>query len=491
MNAYPRVLRDAIFRTDFYAFAQKAFEILYPSLQLQLTWHLELIAQDLVDVMNGKERRLIVNAPPRSLKSFLGSVAFPAFVLGRNPALQMICVSYAQDLANDFSTACRRLMESDFYRTLFPSVRLIKSTENELQTDAGGFRYATSVGGGLTGRGADILIIDDPLNANQAYSESVRTGVNDWYSQTLLSRLNDKQKGAIVVIMQRLHQYDFTGYLLEQGGEWKHRKLPASAPKDTPISLPGRQFIWKQGEPLQPQREPISLLEKIKKDMGLPRFSAQMDQEPVPESGNMLRKDWLKFCEVSPSRQPGGMIVQSWDTAVKATEASKFSVCLTFLIHNKNEYHLIDVFRQKLEFPELNKLVIAHAQKYNADVIIIEDQSSGSSLIQTAKRNGLQGVVPVRPDTDKRTRMYNQTPKLEAGSLILPKSAPWVSDFLEEYLAFPDGRYNDQIDALSQFLSWRTNKENCVFNFDFGHGDEPEGAPSGELIADLFRRRRG
>ena len=115
--------------------------------------------------------------------------------------------------------------------------------------------------------------------------------------------------------------------------------------------------------------------------------------------------------------------MQSWDTAVKATEASKFSVCLTFLIHNKNEYHMIDVFRQKLEFPELNKLVIAHAQKYNADVIIIEDQSSGSSLIQTAKRNGLQGVVPVRPDTDKPTRMYNQTPKLEAGSLILPKSA--------------------------------------------------------------------
>jgi predicted phage terminase large subunit-like protein len=452
-----------------------------------LAWYLELVAQDLVDVMDGKERRLIVNAPPRSLKSFVASVAFVAFALGHNPRLEIICVSYSQDLANALAAMCRRLMESDFYRRLFPRVRLIKSTENELQTDAGGFRYATSIGGTLTGRGGDILIIDDPLNANQAYSDSVRTGVNEWYSQTLLSRLNDKQKGAIIVIMQRLHQYDFTGYLLEQDG-WKHRKLPAIAPRDTLIALPSRQFIWKQGEPLRPQREPISALEKLKKDLGLPRFNAQILQEPVSESGNMLKGDWLKYCEISPFRQPGDVIVLSLDTAVKATEASKFTVCLTFLVRNKNEYYLIDVFRQKLEFPELNKFVSVHAKKYNADAILIEDQMSGSSLIQTVKRAGLQGVVGVRPDADKRTRMYSQTPKLEAGSLILPKSAPWLSDFLEEYLAFPDGKYDDQIDALSQFLSWRTNKEHCRFDFDFGYDDEP-GAPSPDLIAYLLRRR--
>jgi predicted phage terminase large subunit-like protein len=487
MNAYTRTLRDAILRSDFYAFARKAFEVLRPGLPLKLAWYLELVAQDLVDVMDGKVRRLIVNAPPRSLKSFLASVAVVAFALGHNPTLEIICVSYSQDLANALAAMCRRLMESDFYCRLFPRVRLIKSTENELQTDAGGFRYATSIGGTLTGRGGDILIIDDPLHANQAYSDPVRTGVNEWYSQTLLSRLNDKQKGAIIVIMQRLHPYDLTGYLLEQDG-WKHRKLPAIAPKDTLISLPSRQFIWKQGEPLQPQREPISALEKLKKDLGLPRFNSQYGQEPMPESGNMLKGDWLKYCEISPFRQPGDVIVLSLDTAVKATEVSKFTVCLTFLVHNRNEYHLLDVFRQKLEFPELNKFVIAHAQKYNADTILIEDHMSGSSLIQTVKRAGLQGVVGVRPDADKRTRMYSQTPKLEAGSLILPKSAPWLSDFMEEYLAFPDGKYDDQIDALSQFLSWRTNKEYCQFDFDFGYDDEP-GGPSPDLIAYFLRRR--
>jgi predicted phage terminase large subunit-like protein len=490
MNAYTRTLRDAILRSDFYAFAQKSFEVLHPGSTLQTNWHLELVAVNLVDIMTGKELRLILNAPPRSLKSLLGSVAFPAFVLGHDPTRQIICVSYTQDLANDLSSMRRRLMESDDYCRLFPRVCLVKSTENELQTDAGGFCYATSIGGTLTGRGGDILIIDDPLNSNEAYSEAARNRTNEWYSQTLLSRLNDKQRGAIVVIMQRLHQYDFTGYLLEQGGRWKHVKLPAFALEDTLISLPSRQFIWKQGEPLQPQREPISVLEKLKKEMGLPRFYAQYLEEPVPESGNMLKSDWLKYCEVNPSRQPGDQIVQSWDTAVKAAETSKFSVCLIFLVRNKNAYYLIDVLRQKLEFPELNKLVIAHAQKYNADVIIIEDQMSGSSLIQSAKRNGLQGVVAIRPDADKRTRMYSQTPKLEAGSLILPKSAPWVSDFREEYLAFPEGRYNDQIDALSQFLLWRTNSEYSRFHFDFGYDDESPGAPSADSIAYFFRRRR-
>jgi predicted phage terminase large subunit-like protein len=403
MNAYTRTLRDAILRSDFYAFAQKSFEVLHPSSTLQTNWNLELIAVHLGDIMTGKELRLILNAPPRSLKSLLGSVAFPAFVLGHDPTRQIICVSYTQDLANDLSSMRHRLMESDDYCRLFPRVCL---------------------------------------------------------------------------------------YLLEQGGRWKHVKLPAIALEDTLISLPGRQHTWKEGEPLQPQREPISILESLKKELGLPRFNAQYLEEPVPESGNMLKSNWLKYCEVNPSRQPGDQIVQSWDTAVKAAETSKFSVCLTFLVHNKNEYYLADVLRQKLEFPELNKLVIAHAQKYNADVIIIEDQMSGSSLIQTAKRNGLQGVVAIRPDSDKRTRMYSQTPKLEAGSLILPKSAPWISDFREEYLAFPEGRYNDQIDALSQFLLWRTNSEHSRFHFDFGYDDESPGAPSADSIAYFFRRRR-
>jgi predicted phage terminase large subunit-like protein len=170
--------------------------------------------------------------------------------------------------------------------------------------------------------------------------------------------------------------------------------------------------------------------------------------------------------------QAGDEIVQSWDTAMKSGDANDYSVCLTFRVRNKNEYYLIDIFRDRLEFPELAKLVCAHAHRFRATAILIEDKVSGTSLIQTAKRNGVQGVVAVKPSSDKVSRMYGQTPKLEFGSLYLPRIAPGRDNFIEEYLAFPKCKYDDQIDALSQFLEWRVNREDAVFEFDFGHDDD-------------------
>jgi predicted phage terminase large subunit-like protein len=220
--------------------------------------------------------------------------------------------------------------------------------------------------------------------------------------------------------------------------------------------------------------------------MGNDTFNAQYLQAPVPETGNMLKREWLRKYDVLPTRQEGDQIVQSWDTAMKATETSNYSVCLTFLVRNKNEYYLVDSYRERLEFPELAKLVVAHARKWRASAILIEDKVSGTSLIQTVKRTGLQGVIPVKPSTDKASRMYGQTPKLEAGSLFPPKLASWLADFLTEYLAFPKGRHDDQIDALSQFLEWRGNRENDVFDFDFGH--DTTSVPSVESILASFGR---
>src|SRR5713226_6481531 len=169
MTVHTRDLRDAILRTNFYAFGHRSFEELKPGSRIEKNWHLEAIAGALDRVMAGQVKRLIINAPPRSLKSFFGSVALPAFALGQNPTQSFICVSYNQDLSADLSSDCRRLMETDFYKKLFPNVSLEISNQSELQTREGGSRYATSVGGTLTGRGANILIIDDPLNADDAH----------------------------------------------------------------------------------------------------------------------------------------------------------------------------------------------------------------------------------------------------------------------------------------------------------------------------------
>ena len=204
----------------------------------------------------------------------------------------------------------------------------------------------------MTGRGGDILIVDDPLSASDAFSDAMRRRANEWFSRTLVSRLDNKQTGAIIVIMQRLHQEDLTGHLLERGG-WELLNLPAVAPEDRDVPLWNGTHSWKVGEALQPNREPINVLQQIKADLGAEAFNAQYLQDPVPAEGNMLKRAWLREYEATPFPEPSDQIVQSWDTALTANESSKFSVCLTFRVRNSNEYYLLDVFREKLEFPDL------------------------------------------------------------------------------------------------------------------------------------------
>jgi len=200
-------------------------------------------------------------------------------------------------------------------------------------------------------------------------------------------------------------------------------------------------------------------------------FAAQYMQDPMPEAGNLLRRDWLKWYDVPPSRQPGDQIVISVDTAIKVTPTSDYSVCLVFLVRNRNEYYLIDVWRQKVDFPTLCAAIGSLFGKYRPNAILVEEQANGSPLIDQCKSNGLTGLIGRRAVVDKKTRMNGETGKLAAGSLILPKSAPWLDEFTMEYLAFPGGKHDDQIDALSQFLLWRTSAESqTLISADFGHG---------------------
>lgn len=476
---------DALLRLDFQSFAHKSFVELNPGATWEPNWHIDAICHHLEQVRLGRITRLVINMPPRSLKSHIGSVAFPAYCLARYPTLKFICASYSQELAAKHASDFRRVLDSDWYGRVFGRGVPFKNTENEVQTQEGGFRFATSVGGTLTGRGGDIILIDDPLSAAEAYSKSSRERVNSWFSTTLLSRLDDKKTGAIIVIMQRLHPEDLTGHLLEEQG-WTLLCLPAVAPDDQEIAVgEGQYHLWRKGEVLHEAREPLTILEQIKRQLGADTFNAQYLQAPMPDTGNLLKRSWLQNYEIAPVSQPGDQVVQSWDTAMKATDTSDYSVCLTFLVRNKNQYYLTDLYRDRPEFPDLAKLVMLQAQKAKADAILIEDSASGTSLIQTVRRAGLQGVVAMKPTADKATRMYGQTPKLEAGSLFIPKSAPWLAEFLMEYLAFPKGRHDDQVDCLSQFLIWRTNQEDNYFSFDFGEADDPHhsgGIPSGEEV---------
>jgi len=220
----------AILREDLYCFIQATFPTVSPGASFAPNWHIEAIAYALTRVLNGEIKRLIITVPPRSLKSICTSVAFPAFVLGHDPTRRIICVSYAEALARKHANDCRALMRSPLYHRLFPGTRisLAKDTELEFATTCGGNRLSTSVGGTLTDRGGNLIIIDDPLKPQDAYSEAARESTKQWYSNTLLSRLDDKINDAIIVVMQRLHLDDLVGHLLEQEG-WTHLNLPAIA----------------------------------------------------------------------------------------------------------------------------------------------------------------------------------------------------------------------------------------------------------------------
>src|SRR5271156_5523103 len=259
----------ALLRQYFCAFIQRSFRHLKPQTSMQMNWHIEVIAAKLEACRRGEIRRLIVNVPPRHLKSLCASVAFPAWIFGLDPAAQIMCVSYAQDFAEKLARDCRSVMTSSWYKAAFPT-RLAsdKQAVQEFVTTRQGSRLATSVGGVLTGRGADIIIIDDPLKADEAASDTQRRRVNEWFQNSLYSRQNDKQLGCIIIIMQRLHEDDLVGRVLEQEN-WEVVSFPAIAEQDeehlirTPFG--SKRFTRREGDLLHPERESRETLDRTRK----------------------------------------------------------------------------------------------------------------------------------------------------------------------------------------------------------------------------------
>lgn len=326
-NEYLTMLRN-----DFFTFVDGSFRQLNPGAEFLPNWHIEVMASELDRCLRGETRRLIINVPPRSLKSHCASVAFPAWLLGQKPSTEIICASYGQDLADKLACDCRSLMNSDWYRKVF-ATRLASQAVAELTTEAHGCRLATSVGGVATGRGGDFIIIDDPLKPEEAVSDGRRDAVNEWYDRTLYSRLNNKATGCIIIIMQRLHEDDLVGHLVQQGG-WKVLKFPAIAVEDEThvISTPlGPRTVQRRvGEALHPEREPRDILENIRRTIGEYNFSGQYQQEPAPLGGGTVKLEWFKTYKDGEQPARFDLVFQSWDTAVKATELSDYSVCTTW-----------------------------------------------------------------------------------------------------------------------------------------------------------------
>lgn len=441
-------------RERFSVFLHRVFLEVDNSQDFTPNWHLEVVADKLLAVERGDVDRLIITQPPRSLKSICASVAFPAWILGHNPRARIICISYSQELADKFGRQTRQVLESSWYKASFPGTRInpAKRADGEFETTARGFRLATSIGGRLTGLGGQYLIIDDPIKPNDAMSRVQRKNVNDWFSSTLYSRLDNKNTGRILLVMQRVHEEDLVAHV-QQLESWEELRLQAVAEQDETFSLRnGRVLKRKAGEVLNPSLDNTAKLEEIKNTLGNYYFQAQYQQNPIPEKGNVINFDWFKRYTELPKDEKGRIrIIQSWDTAMTEHDGSDYSVCITAQVINK-QYYIRDVFRKRLLFPDLVKEVKRLKSKYNAREVFIEDKASGVELIQLLRRQGVPGIQAIKPEGSKEDRIAAQSSLVESGRVFIPESAPWIEELKREVNAFPHGAHDDQLDALAQLL---------------------------------------
>lgn len=445
----------AILRSQFPYFIRKVFKTVSPNDEYLDNWHIWAMAHQLQQAIDGQTTRLIINMPPRHMKSIATSIALPAFLLGHNPSARIICASYSSDLSIQLSRMTRTVMESDWYQELFPGTRLSpeKNTQTQLCTTKQGYRIATSVGGGLTGMGGDYLIIDDPQKAEEAHSETKRAHTKQWYTHTVSTRLNDPKTGRIILVQQRFHEDDLGGFLLEQEG-WSHLNLPAIAEKEEQIPIgPDQHHHRAINDVLHPERMSREMLERKRQEMGEYAFAGQYQQRPAPVEGAIVKWSWFQFYEELPPKTLDALVIQSWDTAYTIQTMSDYTACTTWIYMNYRLY-LIDVLRLKVEFPSLVPLIISHAEKFGADHVVVEAAGAGRNVAQTLKRIDPRRYTYDSPTSDKATRLIEISPYIQSGRVHLPKAASWLDDFRTELLQFPNGKNDDQVDALTLTLRW-------------------------------------
>ncbi len=416
-------------------------------------WHLDVVAAALERVVIGDCRRLIINVPPRTGKTLLAVKALIAWALGIYPDSEFIHASYSASLAAYNTFDVRDMLLSDAYRQVFvgATVRGDSKAKAEFRTTAGGIVYATGVGGTITGYGAGkkrkefggAVIIDDPHKADEALSDTMRAHVIGWFANTIESRLNNRSETPIIVVMQRLHEDDLSGWLLGGGNgeEWEHVCIPA---------------IGDAGESFWESEFPLVGLERMRAASPYV-FAGQYEQRPAPLGGGIFRDAWWRYYTALPALEWRAVYA---DTAQKTKEANDWSVFQCWGRSIDGQAVLIDQSRGKWEAPELRQAARDFWGHHKAAgqglgplrSMDVEDKVSGTDLIQTLAREGIP-VRGVQRNRDKVTRAMDAAPFIESGNVLLPREAPWLKDYKAEFGSFPNGRHDDQVDPTMDAIS--------------------------------------
>lgn len=450
-----RAFLDMLARENFPTFFGIAYQILHPDKPIPQAPYIDAMLHKLQQLVTGDLRRLVNNVPPRHGKTEFGTVMLAAWILGRDPAAKIFVVSYGLALSEQITGKIRQIIEHPRYKRIFPKTKLQvgRNRLGHFFTTAGGECMACSQDSAITGFGTQYMLIDDFQKADEALSAIERENAIRTFRNTLLSRFDNLAEGRILINQQRLHIDDISGFALSLG--WPQFKLPAIAVRDEVIPLSGGRF-WhrKIGDLLDPVRVPQSYLDEQKLAQGFRYFSAQNQQDPDVSDSGLIERSWFGQYDERPDRSAFLQIVQSWDPAITERLSADYSVGMTWG-YDGQFWYLLDIIRVQLKLPDLLPRVIGAHKRWRADVLLIEGGSIGTALYQQVKAAGLPGTLRnPTPRMSKEDRLAAGAAQLAAGGYLLPRDAPWLDDFWRELLGFPDGRNDDQVDALTQFLNY-------------------------------------
>jgi predicted phage terminase large subunit-like protein len=407
--------------------------------------HHQIIANEFESIATGKHNRLIVNMPPRHTKSEFASYLFPAWMIGRNPKMKLMQVSHNAELATRFGSKVRNLMETEDYKSIFGDVKLREDSKakGRWETNHGGEYFAAGVGGSITGRGADLLIIDDPHTEQDSMSDSAMDRTFDWYSSGPRQRL--QPGGSIVVVMTRWATDDLTGRLIKSQSEPKSDKWRT-------ISFPA---ILESGNPVWPEYWKLEELESVKASVSTKNWNAQYMQDPTSEEGAIIKRDWWQDWEYEkiPALKH---VIQSYDTAFSKKETADYSAITTWGIFQPAEGYedciiLLDAMKGRYDFPDLKNLALEQYKYWQPETVIIEAKATGQPLIHELRKAGIPVIdyIPAK-GRDKHTRINSVAPVFESAMVYAPLHEKFAQEVIEECAAFPNGQYDDYVDSMTQ-----------------------------------------
>lgn len=437
-------------------FSRQAWHILEPSTPLKWGWCLDAICEHLEAVSNGEIKRLLMNVPPGSMKSLLTGVLFPAWEWAKGMhQMRYLGTAHNQTLAVRDNMKCRRLIQSEWYQKHFPiELTSDQNAKTKFENSKTGFREAMAFTS-MTGSRGDRVIIDDPINADEANSATALENARLTFTETLPTRVNNDDS-AIIVIMQRLNEADTSGVIIDLNLPYEHLIIPMEYEDGTgrKVTSIGWQDPRKtEGELMFPERFSREQVDELKKTLGTYATAGQLQQRPAPRGGGLFKKGYIQFYD--PDNLPEFECIDiSIDSAFKKGSENDYSVIGVWGKCAKG-YYLLNVIRQKVEFPQLKSRTEEECKIHRPRFCLIEDKSSGQSLIQELVQSSLIPISPIKVDTDKVTRAYAIQPEWENGKIYLPKHAEWLNDYVNEMTLFPNAKHDDQVDMTTQYINFQ------------------------------------